>query len=256
MSNYENKIKISALAITYNEENNIKKYIESLSFADEIIIVDSNSTDNTKKITEEMGVKVICRAFDDFSNQRNFAIKQAKNDWIVFFDLDEEITTDLKNEIIEAAFNPNDVVAFYVKRNFFLFNKHLKHGGFKNDKAIRLFNKNFCLYNGNLVHEEIKTDGKIGYLKNSLNHYSYKNFEHYCNKLNHYCKLQSIKLHKKNTKPTIYHFTIRPLFRFISQYFIKLGFLDGKEGFLSAGINSAFVFKRYIKLWILQKEIE
>lgn len=253
---FEKPTKISALAITYNEEINIKKYIESLSFADEIIIVDSYSTDETTKIAQEMGVKIITRNFDDFSNQRNFAIKQAKYDWIVFFDLDEEITKKLENEIIETVKNPNDNVAFYVKRNFFFFNKHLKHGGFKNDKAIRLFNKKNCSYNGNLVHEEIATKGNIGFLKNSLNHYSYKNFDHYCSKLNHYCKLQALKLYNKNTKPNIYHFTIRPLFRFSSQYFFKLGFLDGKEGFISAGINSAFVFKRYIKLWMLHKEIE
>jgi len=95
--------KISALAITFNEEENVKRYIDSLSFADEIIFVDSQSTDKTVEIAEQLGVKVIQRKFDDFSNQRNFAINQAKNDWIVFFDLDEIMTPELENEIIQTV---------------------------------------------------------------------------------------------------------------------------------------------------------
>ena len=98
--------KITALAITLNEEENVKRYVESLSFADEIIFIDSNSTDATVTIAKELGVKVIQRNFDDFSQQRNFAIQQAKNDWIVFFDLDEIITPELEKEIISLPCHP------------------------------------------------------------------------------------------------------------------------------------------------------
>jgi glycosyltransferase involved in cell wall biosynthesis len=248
--------KITALAITLNEEENVKRYIESLSFADEIIFIDSQSVDRTIKFAEEMGVKVIQRKFDNFSNQRNFAIKQAKNDWVVFFDLDEVISNEIADEIINKAKNPGKEVAFYVKRNFFLFNKHLKHGGFQNDKAIRLFNKKYCKYNGNLVHEEIQTNGEIGILQHPINHYSYKNFEHYCNKLNFYSKLQAIKLYNNNKRPNGYHFIIKPTYRFAWQYFYRLGILDGKEGFLSAKINSFFVFKRYLELWMLNNKLQ
>lgn len=153
--------KISALAITLNEEENIKRYVESLAFADEIIFIDSQSTDNTVVIAEKMGVKVIQRKFDDFSNQRNFAIKQAKNDWIIFFDLDEIITKKLEQEIKDTVSRSNDKVAFFVKRNFFFMGKNIKFGGWQNDKAIRLFNKNYCKYNGNLVHEQVKASGKV-----------------------------------------------------------------------------------------------
>ena len=143
--------KISALAITLNEEKNVKRYIESLSFADEIIFVDSQSTDKTAEIAEQMGVKVIQRKFDNFSNQRNYAIDQAKNDWIVFFDLDEIMTVELEKEIVETIISKTNKVAFFIRRNFFLFNKHLKHGGFQNDKAIRLFNKKHCTYDGKFM---------------------------------------------------------------------------------------------------------
>ena len=250
-----NSYKITALAITLNEEQNVKRYVESLSFANEIIFIDSQSTDKTAAIAQEMGVKVIQRKFHNFSDQRNFAISQAKNDWIIFFDLDEIISVKVKKEIIQKLNNPEDFVAFYIKRNFFLFNKHLKHGGFQNDKAVRLFNKKYCKYNGNLVHEEIQTEGEIGILKNAIDHYSYKNFDHYCNKLNFYSKLQAIKLFDKKKKPNLYHFIIKPGYRFVWQYFYRLWILDGKEGFLYARINSFFVFKKYLELWMLNNNI-
>lgn len=248
--------KLTALAITLNEEENVRKYVKSLHFVDEIIFVDSLSNDNTVAIAEELGVKVFKRKFDNFSNQRNYAIKQASNDWILFFDLDEIISKELEEEIINKVRNPENNAAFYVKRNFFLFNKHLKHGGFQNDKAVRLFNKKYCTYNGNFVHEEIQTIGQTTILKNSIDHHSYKNFEHYINKLNLYSKLQATKLYKKKTKPNVYHFIIKPTYRFLWQYFYRLGILDGKEGFLSAKINSYFVFKRYLTLWMMNNQLE
>ena len=118
--------KISALAITFNEEENVKRYVKSLSFADEIIFIDSKSTDKTIEFAKEFGVRVIEREFTNFSEQRNFAISQAKNDWIVFFDLDEIISTNLKQEIINTVGSPNSKIAFFIKRNFFFMGKKIK----------------------------------------------------------------------------------------------------------------------------------
>lgn len=254
----ENKIspKITALAITFNEEINVKRYVESLSFADEIIFIDSQSTDKTVALATEMGVIVIERKFTNFSEQRNFGINQAKNDWIVFFDLDEIITPSLESEIKEIIANPEDKVAFFVKRNFFFMGKKINFGGWQNDKAVRLFNKNFCKYNGNLVHEEIKANGKIGVLKNKLNHYSYKSFDNYNDKLNLYSKLQAENLYNKKKKTNVYHFLFRPLYRFLWQYIFRLGILDGKEGFILAYVHSFSVFKRYLQLWMMYRKIE
>lgn len=248
--------KITALAITFNEEINVKRYVESLSFVDEIIFIDSQSTDKTVSIAVEMGVKVIEREFVDFSDQRNFAISQAKNDWIVFFDLDEIPTPTLETEIKQVLASKTDSIAFQVKRNFFFMNKHIRFGGWKNDKAIRFFNKNYCQYNGNLVHESIKANGKISLLQNRVNHYSYKNFDNYNNKLNLYSKLQAQNLYSKKLKLTFYHLLFRPLYRFFWQYFFRLGILDGKEGFILAYIHSFSVFKRYLQLWMLYRKIE
>lgn len=250
------KSKISALAITYNEEENVQRYVASLAFADEIIFVDSQSTDKTVEIAEKLGVKVIQRKFDDFSNQRNFAIEKASNDWIVFFDLDEIISKNLELEIIKKVENHENKVAFFVKRNFFFLGRQMKYGGWQNDRAIRLFNRRCCKYNGNLVHEVIQTIGKTDVLKNCVNHYSYKNFDNYNDKLNLYSHLQAVNLYNKKVKPNLYHFFIRPIYRFLWQYIFRLGILDGKEGFILAYVHSFSVFKRYLQLWMLYRKIE
>lgn len=247
--------KITALAITYNEEENVKRYVESLSFADEIIFVDSQSTDKTVEIAEKLGVRVIQRKFDDFSNQRNFAIEQAANDWILFFDLDEIISCDLEEEIKNILQDPKDKVAFYIKRKFYFMGKQIKYGGWQNDKAIRLFNKNQCKYNG-LVHELIQSSGKTAVLKCKLDHFSYKNFDNYNDKLNLYSKLQAENLYKQHKKPNLYHFFIRPTYRFLWQYIFRLGILDGKEGFILAYVHSFSVFKRYLQLWMMYRKID
>ena len=248
--------KITALAITYNEEDNVKRYVESLSFADEIIFVDSQSTDRTVAIAEEMGVTVIQRKFDDFSNQRNFAIQKASNDWILFFDLDEIISKELEHEILTTLANPRDIVAFYIRRNFYFMGKLIKFGGWQNDRAIRLFNKNYCQYNGNLVHELVQSTGKKCILKNKLNHFSYKNFDNYNDKLNLYSKLQAENLYQQKKRPNLYHFFIRPTYRFLWQYIFRLGILDGKEGFILAYVHSFSVFKRYLQLWMMYRKID
>lgn len=248
--------KITALAITLNEEENVKRFVESLSFADEIIFVDSNSTDKTVEIAKSLGVNVIQREFDNFSNQRNFAISHAKNDWIVFFDLDEIVTAELKAEILSVTSSPTDIVAYYTKRNFHFMGKHIKYGGWQSDKAIRVFNKKYCQYNGNLVHETVAAEGKVGHLKEQVNHYSYKSLDNYNSKLNLYSKLQAESLYLKNKRPNAYHFFIRPQYRFLWQYIYRLGFLDGKEGFVLAYVHAFSVFKRYLQLWMMYRKLE
>jgi glycosyltransferase involved in cell wall biosynthesis len=248
--------KITALAITFNEEENVKRYVESLSFADEIIFVDSLSNDNTVAIAKEMGVTVIQNEFKDFSSQRNFAISQAKNDWITFFDLDEIVTSELEEEIKSVVTSDNQNVAYFVKRNFFFLGKRIKYGGWQNDKVIRVFNKNYCKYNGNLVHEVVAANGKVSFLKNCVNHYSYKDFDNYNNKLNHYSKLQAETLYQKNKRPNVYHFLFRPLYRFFWQYIYRLGILDGKQGYILAYVHSFSVFKRYLQLWMKYRKID
>ncbi len=252
----EKTIKISALAITLNEETHIENYIKNLWFADEIIIVDSYSTDATVVLAEQFEkVTVYRRPFDNFSAQKNFAISQASNDWVTFFDLDEMVTPQLAREIVEVSQNPA-ANAYFVKREYNFMGKRIKYSGFQTDWVIRLFNKNFCRYNANLVHELIEAEGETGKLTNRLPHYTYKSFDHYTGKLYQYSGLQAQMLFEKGKRPNLYHFLFRPWYRFWYQYVVRLGILDGREGFILAYVSAFSVFKRYANLWLLHQRIE
>jgi len=251
----EKPLKITALAITLNEAHNIKGYIKSLWFADEIVIVDSFSSDETVSLASKHGkVTIYQRKFDNFSAQKNFAISKAKNDWVTFFDLDEEITPALANELIEKAKNPKSIV-YFVKRDFYFMGKRIKYSGLQNDFIVRFFNKNYCRYNANLVHETLEVEGKSENLKNTLPHHTYKSFDDYTSKMHQYSELQAKMLYEKGKKPSYYHFLFRPFYRFWNQFIFRLGILDGKEGFVLAYVSAFSVFKRYVNLWLLYRKI-
>jgi glycosyltransferase involved in cell wall biosynthesis len=252
----ENSLKISAIAITLNEAEVIDAFIKSLWFVDEIIIVDSFSIDDTVALAKNHEKVIIHqRKFDNFSSQKNFGISKAKNDWIVFFDPDEEITKPLADEILTTLSNPS-AIAYFVKRELHFMGKRIKYSGFQTDWIIRVFNKNYCQYDGNLVHELIQTNGETAKLKNRLPHHTYKSFDDYTGKLHRYSALQAKMLYEKKKRPSLFQFLFRPLYRFWHQYLIRLGILDGKEGFILAYINAFAVFKRYVNLWMLYRKID
>ena len=255
MSKNNSSPKITALAITFNEAQNVRRYVESLAFADEIIFVDSFSTDATVALAEELNVTVIQKTFHNFSEQRNFAISKAQNDWILFFDLDEIISPELQTEILATVAHAQNTVAYAIKRNFYFMGKHIRFGGWQTDTVIRLFHKGFCQYKG-LVHETVTVNGKIGHLKQKADHFSYTSFDNYNTKLSNYSKLQAETLYAKRKRPNAYHFFIRPAYRFTWQYLYRLGILDGKEGFVLAYVHSFSVFKRYLQLWMKYRKID
>tara|TARA_B110001450_G_scaffold93314_1_gene88528 strand:+ start:39 stop:794 length:756 start_codon:yes stop_codon:yes gene_type:complete len=247
--------KITAIIPTLNEEIHIVDAIKSVSFADEIIVIDSYSSDKTLEIAEKYNVKIIKREFDDFSTQKNYAIAQAKHDWIYILDADERLTPEVEVEILKAVENPKDFVGFYVRRIFYFCGRKINYGGCQRDKVVRLFLKEHCSYSG-IVHERISTKGKLGFLKNKIKHYSYRSFDHYISKLNQYSWLQAKELRKKGKKVNLFHILIKPSARFFIHFFIRLGFLDGFPGFIFAKVQSYGVYMRYVKLWLLNKNIE
>jgi len=243
------------LAITLNEAEVIEDFIKSLWFADEIIIVDSYSSDATVALaSQHEKVKVVGRKFDNFSEQKNYAISLAANDWVVFFDPDEEVTKTMADEILKTVISPK-AIAYFVKRELYFMGKRIKYSGFQTDWVIRIFNKNHCSYNGNLVHETLDAKGVTGKLKSRLPHHTYKSFDDYTGKLHRYSALQARMLYDKGKKPNLFHFLFRPCYRFWHQYILRLGILDGKEGFILAYINAFSVFKRYVNLWLLYRRI-
>tara|TARA_R100000935_G_scaffold21876_2_gene40418 strand:- start:77157 stop:77918 length:762 start_codon:yes stop_codon:yes gene_type:complete len=252
----EHTVKISALAITLNEADNVDGFVQRLSFADEIIIVDSFSNDETvAKARKHKNVTVFERTFDNFSAQKNFAISKATNDWVVFFDLDEEVTPQLAEEITTTLKNPS-AIAYFVKRDFYFMGKRIKYSGLQNDWVIRMFHKQYCNYNDNLVHETLEANGETAKLKQTLPHHTYKDFDDYTGKMHKYSALQAKMLYEKKKKPTLYHFLFRPYYRFWHQFIFRLGVLDGKEGFILAYVSAFSVFKRYVNLWLLYRKID
>ncbi|NOQ91540.1 MAG: glycosyltransferase, partial [Flavobacteriaceae bacterium] len=224
--------KITAIIPTFNEELNIEAAIKSVDFADEIIVIDSFSTDNTVALAKKHEVRLLQRKFDDFSSQKNYAINKVKYDWVFVLDADERISLVLKEEIKNTLKKQKDEVAYWVCRTNIYMNKEIKYSGWQNDKAIRLFKKEFCKYNGKLVHEKIVAKGKTGVLENKIKHYSYKGIDAMILKRNRYAQFQAEMLFEKGKKPNMYHFVLKPLLRFVKHYIIQLGFLDGYRGLI------------------------
>lgn len=242
--------KLSALIITLNEVDNITELIHNLDFVDEIIVVDSFSKDGTFEVLQKFDcVKVIQNEFEDFSSQRNFALKHASNDWVLFIDGDERVSNDLKNEILNALENSYDIVAFGFYRKFYFENSILKFSGYQTNKTFRLFNKNFAHYDiTKLVHEVLLIDGKTKILKNKLDHFSFKDENDYKEKLMKYAKLRAKELYANSLQPNSYHFYIKPMYRFTYQFIIRFGFLDGKNGYKISLMNAFGVRQRYVEL--------
>jgi len=242
--------KLTALVITYNERENINALIENLRFADEIVVVDAFSSDGTvEAIKKHDNVKLVQHKFLNFSNQRNFALKQASYDWVLFIDADERISNDLKNEIIDTLENPENTVAYSFYRKFYFKDAEIKFSGFQTDNVFRLFNKNYVSYNNDkLVHETLDIDGETKVLVNKLDHYSYKSDNYYRMKLIKYAELRAEELYSKDLKPNFYHFYIKPAYRFLYQYIIRFGILDGKKGYKISKLNAFGVRQRYVEL--------
>lgn len=242
--------KVSVLIITLNEEANMQALLTDLDFADEIIVVDSFSTDKTEAICKSFQkVTFIQNKFDNYSSQRNFAISKAKNDWILFLDADERLTPALKNEIITTVNTNKTYSAFLFYRTFMFKDKVLYFSGNQNDKIFRLFNKNHATYTKErLVHEKLEVNGKIGVLKNKLIHYSYSNFQAYKSKTIRYGKFKAQEKFLKGQKSSaILHF-LHPTYNFLFNYIVRLGFLDGKKGLIICYLNANAVYIRYREL--------
>ena len=251
-----NKPKISALLITKNEAENIEAVIENLSFADEIIIVDSFSTDGTvEKIKQYPHVKLLQNNFVNFSNQRNFALQHAKHNWVLFIDADERITTNLKQEIIKMVTTKSDVVAYEIYRKFYFKKELVRFSGWQTDKVFRLYQKDKVNYQKDLfVHELLNIKGKTNVLKYKLLHYSFNSYKEYKNKMTQYAALRAQELFLKKLKPNFFHFYIKPTYRFFIHFIIRLGFLDGKKGAVVSSLSAYYVKQRYIELQKLYRQ--
>ncbi|AWI26058.1 glycosyltransferase family 2 protein [Flavobacterium pallidum] len=242
---------ISVLIITLNEEVHMKELLSDLDFAEEVIVVDSYSTDKTKAISESFpNVRFIENKFENFTSQRNFAISQAKNDWILFIDADERLTPELKQEIIDTVKrNDSDISAYLFYRKFFFKQQQLHFSGWQTDRIFRLFRKDKARYTAKrLVHEKLDVNGRIAVFKNKLIHYSYADYESYKTKMIAYGKLKAMEKFRSGFKPTIFHYFGHSAYNFLYQYLVRLGILDGKKGIIICYLNALSVSHRYKEL--------
>ena len=279
--NLQLPLPITVIFTTYNEAPNIQSALESVAtWAAEILVVDSFSTDGTVEIVEKFGgVRLLQRAYFGPADQKNWAIPQAKNEWILLMDADERATPSMRDEIAEIlrgpselktplrgtkqknyeltsdtenelnALNSNLFDGYWIGFTHFFMGKKVRFSGWQNDKTIRLIHRDKCRYNANRVHEEIITDGlKIGRLTTKFDHYTFRDIEHFVEKQQRYAAWSAIDHDKKTGTVTAFHFVIKPFFRFFKHYFLKLGFLDGKVGFIIAAVAAWSVFLRYVKI--------
>ena len=249
---------ISGLIITFNEEKNIREVLECFDFCNEIVIVDSFSTDKTLEIAKSFSnVKIIQNKFEDFTKQRNLALDNATNDWVLFLDGDERITPELRTEIIAELNNPMKKDAYYFYRKFFFAGKPINFSGTQSDKNFRLFRKSKARYIAEKkVHETLDVKGKIGILENKLLHYSVSDYESYKNKMIHYGVLKGQELAAKGKKFNILLQYIKTALKFFKAYILRLGILDGKEGYQLSYLQSLSVFETYESLKKRAKLVE
>lgn len=246
--------KLTAIIPTGNEIHNIEAVIASVDFADEILVVDSLSTDGTFEKAQELATKVIRRAYEYSASQKNWAIPQAQHDWILLVDADERVTPELKAEILEVLKNPNPkTVAYWIGRTNMFMGEQVNYSGWRNDKVIRLFKRDFCEYEDKQVHAEISANGQVGSLISKLIHHSYTSLDNYVKKMNRYATWQAKDYDKRTGKLTPYHFVLKPFWGFFKHYILQSGFRDGIVGLTIGYMQGYVVFMRYVKLWLLRK---
>lgn len=242
-------MKISSIIICNNEEGKIAKALNSLTWTDEIIVVDSFSTDNTPNIIQQNfpQVRFFQREFINHANQKNWAIDQSSYEWIFILDSDEIATKPLIEEIKQLNLSENENEAFWIFRQNYVFNQPLKKLWNK-DKVIRLLNKKSCRYEEVEVHEEIKTKGKISFLENKIDHFAIDDWSNFIAKQMKYAKAGSLELDKKGKSSSFFTLFVKPAFRFFRQYLLKGGFMDGKNGLILCCTEAYTVFLKYALL--------
>jgi (heptosyl)LPS beta-1,4-glucosyltransferase len=243
---------ISAIILTKNEESNIAGCIESVCWADEVVVLDAESTDSTIEIAQKMGAKVFSHPFSNFSGQRNAAIELVRNDWIFFVDADERVPEKLANEIDLVIQDP-EIDGWWVPRKNYYFGRLLHHGGFYPDYQLRLSRQGKLHYDpGQKVHEKPVLDGTAGHLNNPLIHFCYNNLQEMVTAKNKYSALLAEIHHETGLKPT-YHLIAAPILTFFQQLFGLQGYKDGFLGFFISLVWAYYAFDEYRRTCLLWK---
>ena len=249
---------LSVAIITLNEQSNLLRTLRSVAFADEIIVLDSGSTDETVRIAREFGASVSVESWKGFSAQKNSAIRQCRGAWVLSLDADEELSPELQAEIETLLPTNPPLDAFFLKRRNLFLNRWVRHGGYYPDPKLRLFRRNAVAFDlpfgERSVHETISFDGDADTLDSDLIHHAYPTLESYLEHMDRYSTLgaQLLVQHRRVSRSLMAFFwnvLCVPLLTFLWNYFVRLGFLDGREGLLLHLYHSAYVSWKYSKAW-------
>lgn len=251
--------KITAIIPTFNEESNIEAAIKTVKWADEILIVDSFSTDNTLSIVKQYTNRILQREYIHSASQKNWTIPQASYGWVFLLDADERVTPELQEEIQQLlkSDNLNDYDAYWINRQNHFMGQKINYSGWQGDAVIRLFRREVGKYEDKNVHAEIIQKGiKVGHLKHKLDHYTFRDSTHFLQKMHRYAKWSARDYLAKTPKVGLYHLLVKPLFRIFKHFILQKGFLDGKVGFIISSMMAWGVFLRYVKILEHQKGIK
>ncbi|MDD2944136.1 MAG: glycosyltransferase family 2 protein [bacterium] len=249
------KMPISVIIRTFNEAQNIRDCLESVRWADEIIVVDSCSNDDTAAIAREFTDKVIIRPWAGHIATSQFVTDQAQNLWVFSIDADERVTPELRDEILALDLDTTVHDAFEVPRLHWFMRRWIRHSAWYPDRKPRLFRTDRCHWGGYAPHDSVQVSGSLGRLHGNLLHFIYRDLAHFAATKNSYSTLTAIDHNRNGRKATLINVTLRPLHAFMSRYFIRLGFLDGLAGFTICVMEAHCVFMKYLKLYELQHRL-
>ncbi|WP_457096289.1 glycosyltransferase family 2 protein [Lysobacter sp. P5_B9] len=245
---------ISACIITFNEADRIGDCLASLAFCDEIVVVDSHSTDATRAIAESLGARVIARPFDGFRSQKQFAIEQATHDWVLCLDADERVSAELRAAIeAERAGGFTTAAGYRFARLSEYFGKFLRHGNAYPDRVLRLFDRRRGGWRGTReVHEAASVEGEVRTIRGDLIHYPYRSLEQQLAKTQRYARMMAEHDFARGKRATLGKLVLAPAWRFWRGYVLRGGFLDGWHGLVYAYVRANYVRQKTVMLWLLQ----
>ena len=246
--------RITLFIIAKNEAHRIASCILSArDIVNEIVVVDAYSTDKTALVCKELGAQVYTREFDGFTNQKNFALSKVSNEWALNLDADEQLSPQLREEILQAT-QQKDICGYYLPFCNYFLGKKMRFSGLNKEKHLRLVRAQKAHYVGGLVHEGLEVTGPLQTLKNPINHFSYNTIEDYFTKFNKYTSLAAAQLYQNGKRFCLPKVLLTLPFEFLKRYVLKLGVLDGMRGLLWASFSTYYVYVKYTKLWQLEQE--
>jgi glycosyltransferase involved in cell wall biosynthesis len=245
-----NRSSITVIVPTFNEEGNIGDCLATLSFADEILVVDSFSTDRTVERAKEFpGVRVLQHEYFGNGPQCNWAIERASHVWILVVDADERVPPDLAREVASIVVAGSGASFYRIRRDDVFFGRVVRHGGLGSHGLVRLFRKGSAWYPNRRVHADLEVRGPVPRLRHRLTHYTYRSFPDYVEKLRRYAEWGAADRFRKGRRAGLLAVALHPAWRFARMYFLQAGFLDGTAGLVVCGLQGYCTFLKYARLW-------